>query len=494
MTISVGTTMPAAPGSSTLPPALPAGFDAGAAVPTAGSTTTGGGYSMAPGKGSDCSSPVQQVPLGGDVAGAGGPPQKLMGGGDALGGGGLDLSGVLGQLTQTITSLTGALGGMANGGGAAPAPAMPAPGTDVAGASGGGAAPAPIDPNAAPAPIDPAAATPALPTDVAGATGGGAAPVDAATAGAAQIAGGGGMDMTAMTQALQGVIQALTALVAALQAQLGGATGGGAPGKGPLQGGGEMPPVPTDVAGAAGGGAPGKTPEQAPPGKMPAPMPAPTDVGGVQGPPAKVEAPPAKIVDPAPPVKAPPTQVAGDKGGPVQQAPTQVPTQVAGDKGGPVQQVPTQSPVQQSPIQGGGPVQGDVKLSDNDGRASAELKSASGNSVEIWGDPHVKMNLDGKTENFTIGYGPGSVQLTDGTTISWNTREDKHLGMFKVDRPGTAGDQQVDSKDGTNAKDLQTFLNDDQLREFGAALKSMEGPWDQPLKVPGGGPAQVPQK
>ena len=240
--------------------------------------------------------------------------------------------------------------------------------------------------------------------------------------------------------------------------------------------------------------APGKTPEQAPPGKMPAPMPAPTDVGGVQGPPAKVEAPPAKIVDPAPPVKAPPTQVAGDKGGPVQQAPTQVPTQVAGDKGGPVQQVPTQSPVQQSPIQGGGPVQGDVKLSDNDGRASAELKSASGNSVEIWGDPHVKMNLDGKTENFTIGYGPGSVQLTDGTTISWNTREDKHLGMFKVDRPGTAGDQQVDSKDGTNAKDLQTFLNDDQLREFGAALKSMEGPWDQPLKVPGGGPAQVPQK
>lgn len=470
MAITVGTNMPATAGSSTLPPALPAGFDAGAAVPTAGSTTTGGGYSMAPGKGGDCaSSPVQQVPLGGDVAGASGPPQKLMGGGDALGGGGTDLAGVLGQLTTTITSLSGALGGMASGGGALPAPgapAAPAPGTQVAGASGGGAP--------APAPVDPSKATPAMPSGVAGASGGGAAPVDAAATGAAQIQGGGGMDMTAMTQALQGVIEALTALVAALQAQLGGATGGGAP----------MKPA-TDVAGAEGGGAPGKTPEQMPPGKGPA-TPPPSDVGGVQGPPPKVD--------------GPPTKVGGDKGGPVHQAPTQAPpTKVGGDKGGPVQQAPTQSPTQspvqspvQTPIQGGGAVQGDVLLSDNDGRASAELKSASGNVVEIWGDPHVKLKIDGKTDNFTIGYGPGSVQLTDGTTISWDTREDKHLGMFKVDRPGTAGDQQVNSKDGTNSKDLQTFLTDEQLREFGSALKAMEGPWTEPLRVPGGGPGQAP--
>ncbi|MCW2972325.1 MAG: hypothetical protein JWN72_598 [Thermoleophilia bacterium] len=380
---------------------------------------------------------------------------------------------VLTQLTDVIKSLTTAIG------------------SQVAGASGGGAAAAPAAPLPAPAP----------------------APVADAKAGAV-VQGGGADNNGAIIAALQGVIEALNALVKALAAQVGGASGGGAPGKTPEQ-------VP-----------PGKTPEQAPPAKLPEQVPpAKSDVGGQNGGPVQ-QAPqkeaPQKIVDPAP-VK---TDVGGEHGGPVQQAPQKfvyppfefvaytppvVPTQptavagasggpeqapdkapdkapektdVGGANGGPVQQTPVQNPIQGDPTQvggvNGGGTAGTVTLSDTDKGSSAILKDANGNSVRIYGDPHVSITVGGKAENFTIGYGPGAVTLQDGTKITWNTYKvgearAKHLETLKVDSAGTTFDQSINTGDGTNSSNLQTALTSAQLDEFAAALRTYKGSWQAPL-------------
>ncbi|MBC7461984.1 MAG: hypothetical protein H7287_11530, partial [Thermoleophilia bacterium] len=352
-------------------------------------------------------------------------------------------------------------------------------------------------------PAAPAAAAPPAPA---------AATANAQT-GAATVQGGGATagDNTQLIAALQGVIQAITALVSVLKAQVAGASGGGAPGKTPTQ------------------AAPGKTPEQTPPAKTPEPIPAPpvappvTQVAGANGGAAPTQEAPQKE----------PTQVAGANGGVIQQMPTQAPpakiiftppgtavggasgapekivepapikfvppappvappTQVGGAKGGPVQQTPTQSPIQ-SPTQvgganGGGVAAGDVTLSNTDADFRATLTSKSGDSVSIWGDPHVTIKVGGKEDSFLIGYGPGSAQLSDGSIVSWDTNpvggaREKLLKGFTVDSAGTTLDRTVTTGDKKDEKGLTTALSDVQLKEFATALRSYEGDWKLPLKL-----------
>ncbi len=367
-----------------------------------------------------------------------------------------------------------------------------APG-QVAGANGGG----PVQKG------DPGQA----PGQVAGAAGGG----DAA-AGAANVAGGGGTDaqMAALVTALQGVIEVLTQLVTLLQGKVGGITGGGPTQKGdPTQG---------EVKGENGG------PEQKPTQK-PEQKDKDSKVGGKHGkgddkkPEQKPDQKPTQKPDqepPAPPVPGtpppPPTQVGGDNG-PGQGDPTQVggkngpgqtPVQgpppkpeVGGANGGP-EQVPTQKPTQ-TPTQVAGAHEGNVILDNDDGRWSAKLTAKSGkseNSVELWGDPHVVVNMNGKEEKFDIGFGEASVTLFDGTVVSWNTYDkgEKLAGQrpkqgddvsyilkdFKIDSAGSEFDRSVTTSDRDGDKGdqmgLTTALTDAHLKELVIALRTMENP------------------
>ncbi|MCW2972326.1 MAG: hypothetical protein JWN72_599 [Thermoleophilia bacterium] len=394
------------------------------------------------------------------ATGGGAPGKEVAQTTPVQGGGGLAsvsaLSPVLTQLTEVIRSLSTVVGsqvGGASGGGAAAAPAAAAQPAAPTGAT----PPATTTPVTAPAPVTPAPAPAAATT---------AAPATNAAAGAAAVQGGGATtDNAALITALQGVIQAITSLVTLLQAQAAATTGGGAPGKTPVQSTPATSPPATQVAGASGAGTAPQKVEQA-----------------VTPAPAKVVATPVVA---APPVAAPPAVPA-------------VPTAVAGANGGPAQtpgQSPTQSPVQspvQAPTQVGGVVGGGaldtVTLSDDDARSAGTLTASNGDSVSIWGDPHVTLNLGGVEEKFEIGYGPGSVTLGDGTKVEWGTFGDatgdryKHLQYLRVDSPGTTGDVGIDTGDQQAAKDIKTSLTAAQLKELAAALRTYKGDWQQPLK------------
>lgn len=125
---------------------------------------------------------------------------------------------------------------------------------------------------------------------------------------------------------------------------------------------------------------------------------------------------------------------------------------------------------------------GDVRL-DEGGFNAVTLKSGDGTSVKMWGDPHIETVIDGKLKKFDIGHGPGSIDLADGTQISWDTGKNGNtLKEFKVDRPGTIGDVFVDTSDWSMEKGLQTYLTSDQLREFASELENYEGNAHKPLE------------
>jgi hypothetical protein len=183
----------------------------------------------------------------------------------------------------------------------------------------------------------------------------------------------------------------------------------------------------------------------------------------------KQDDPPPPPGDDGPP-SPPGGEVGGANGGTDQEPPkpTDTPTQK-----------PTQGPVQQSPSE-------TVTLSNDDRRKSAKLTSSTGNSVEIWGDPHVVIDIDGKEQKFEIGYGPGSITLSDGTKISWDTFGPKdalkyRLRSFKIDSAGTENDQNVRTDDGKDESNLATALPDDLLEEFARLLAQYKGSMNQPL-------------
>ena len=121
---------------------------------------------------------------------------------------------------------------------------------------------------------------------------------------------------------------------------------------------------------------------------------------------------------------------------------------------------------------------------------SATLHSDEGTSVTIWGDPHVVITIDGVTERFDIGYGAGSIAVSDSTTINWDTiaydpaNPDRQLPLsaFEIDMAGTENDMQIDAGDGVDVVDHLTGLTDADIREFAAQLRTYAGLATAPLQ------------
>jgi len=75
---------------------------------------------------------------------------------------------------------------------------------------------------------------------------------------------------------------------------------------------------------------------------------------------------------------------------------------------------------------------------------SVTMHSDMGSQVTIWGDPHVVIRMDGLTRRFDIGLGPQTVELNNGTVLSWDTVEADSerfpkgppLSFFDVDSAG----------------------------------------------------------
>jgi plastocyanin len=130
---------------------------------------------------------------------------------------------------------------------------------------------------------------------------------------------------------------------------------------------------------------------------------------------------------------------------------------------------------------------GSVTLSTQDARVGAKLASAEGSSVQIWGDPHVTVVIDGVEEQFDIGYGPGSITLSSGNVVSWNTYEAGHehqhlLSTMSVDSLGTSLDHTVTTfDDKPDDAGVATALSDADVRELAAQLELYKGDWTQPL-------------
>lgn len=331
-------------------------------------------------------------------------------------------------------------------GGSVPTAPLPVPGA-TAPVTGGGATSLPVDPKA---------------------EAGGA--VDAAK-GVMQLPGGDVMGQ--IITILTSLVEVLTQLVSAIAGQNGG----------PVD---QVPPKGGDVGGETGdmpadcpmkGGVVQQTPPKG------------GDVGGDSGFPVQ-QTPPA----PAHKRHHKDGKVGGESGDfPGQQTPPKGGV-VDGESGGVVQQTPP-------PVPGGGPIEppkppdapGQVKLYNYDAKspghrsASVELRGSNGNSVLIWGDPHVEVTLGGKTQKFNIGYGPGTVELKDGTVIEWTTFGGKNnfrLRVFKIDDTNNAFDTRVSTTDGKDVVGQMTGLTNAQLAEFGRALLAMKGPVGQPLIQP----------
>lgn len=157
---------------------------------------------------------------------------------------------------------------------------------------------------------------------------------------------------------------------------------------------------------------------------------------------------------------------------------TDDPVQVEVPKGGPV----IEPPVVQLPV----PPKdtSTVTIGDSAKTNGVILKSSLGTSVELWGDPHVVINVDGKEEKFDIGYGEGSITLSDGTAIRWDTVDSGARKFWMEDMTvdyATGTDAFVNANDNVKSAAIMTRLTDSQLREFIEELRMYKGPMSSPL-------------
>ena len=374
---------------------------------------------------------------------------------------------------------------------------LPAAATTSTAGAGGPAAPAQTETKV---PETPKVATPELPKATTTPTqdalaGASSKDLGGAVAGAAQVPGN-----DAIIALLTQLIQLITELIAQLtqapaqkgdpdQTDTGGAGGPGKdiippdPSQFPDQKGG---PDQTDTGGAGGPGQvieppkPDQTPEQSP---VQQGDPDQTGTGGADGP-GQLETPkPEPTPEPTPEPKPEPTP---------EPKPDQVPDQLPTPEPKPTpapEPVPVPDQVPDQTIPKGGPVDSStVALTNNDNRRSATLTSSTGNSVELWGDPHVILKFGGKTETFDIGYGAGDIALSDGTHVKWDTFAkgtalEYRLSEFTVDSAGTANDKSVRTDDKVDTPSQLTTLTDAQLKEFADQLRLYAGPMSQPLAL-----------
>jgi hypothetical protein len=143
-------------------------------------------------------------------------------------------------------------------------------------------------------------------------------------------------------------------------------------------------------------------------------------------------------------------------------------------------QSPLQSPVQRPSTSSGATTYspqptGDVTLSESQ-KNTVLLTSGSGNTLRIFGDPHVEAIIDGKRETFNIGKGPGSIQLASGVKVEWDTKgKFGGLSKFQVTRPDGTSSVDVNPNDSNFEKGLATGLSDTELKEFVTKLEGYAG-------------------
>jgi hypothetical protein len=153
-------------------------------------------------------------------------------------------------------------------------------------------------------------------------------------------------------------------------------------------------------------------------------------------------------------------------------------TDVAGENGGAADQKGTDV---DGATGGGTAPTGEVKLSNNDNTFSARIESDLGNYVEMAYVGRIRANIYGRNYAFSIGYGPGSITLNDGTKISWDTfgeNDGQYRTLFKS---LTIGDATVATNDGVNDT-LETSLSNTQIAEFMQKLYEYRGWYENPLK------------
>jgi hypothetical protein len=133
------------------------------------------------------------------------------------------------------------------------------------------------------------------------------------------------------------------------------------------------------------------------------------------------------------------------------------------------------------------PPQPEVLMSNNDSNRSVTLHSTKGTTVELWGEPHVEAILQSDIpRRFSIGYGHGSFNLSDGNQIDWDTYgpNGKHPYALKSVVVTAPQGQQTAAvtNDGADPQNMPTQLSDQDLQAFARYLKNHSGPFNQRLK------------
>ena len=113
-------------------------------------------------------------------------------------------------------------------------------------------------------------------------------------------------------------------------------------------------------------------------------------------------------------------------------------------------------------------------LNTNDFSKNAYFRSPIG-EVSMSGNAKITTRFFGEEpQEFTIGYGPASVTLEDGTQISWDTSPgDQLMNDLQIVRPNGLA-QSVQLQDGVDDKNLPTGLSTKQLKEFVEILRAHE--------------------
>lgn len=124
---------------------------------------------------------------------------------------------------------------------------------------------------------------------------------------------------------------------------------------------------------------------------------------------------------------------------------------------------------------------------------SVTMHSTEGTRVTIWGDPHVETVVDGEEVLFDIGYGAGSITLSTGTIVRWETYAhdpvDWPLGPplsdFTVLFAESSDNFSLDTADNVDVVDQLSAMTDSELREFALEIAKYAGSASDPLTYNG---------
>lgn len=115
----------------------------------------------------------------------------------------------------------------------------------------------------------------------------------------------------------------------------------------------------------------------------------------------------------------------------------------------------------------------------HDSWESVRLQSCAGSYIRVWWDPMVTFTFDNVEHTFTIGYGRGDIQLSDGSHVSWDTTDIGHrIAWIQVEKDGKI----VKTGPSFNGWGLgRTGMSDRTLRELAEQMYRCEGDPALPL-------------